>query len=160
MIGVTMFSRLILAIVSFVAVCSVGCKDKTQVSVDDVRFENLEWIVGGFNGGDAKLSKVRISGLSMSIPDNLAFAWDVDMEAWGARHDSLAGISCLFCEVDGKWYGGKFEWISSSRNTRKLTNVKNKYNGWNPAWLSSRKFAFVVVSADGKRRSNVVVWSR
>ena len=67
----------------------------------------------------------------------------------------------LFCEQDGKWVGGKFDWISTSRTTRDFANIRSGYNGWDPSAISKAdRCAFVVVSKDGKRRTNVIACGR
>ena len=58
---------------------------------------------------------------------------------------------------DGSWVGGKFDWISSSRRSRDFANVYGGYDGWSLAGVPSPcAAAFVIISPDGKRRSNVI----
>ena len=59
--------------------------------------------------------------------------------------------------------GGKFDWISSSRSTRDFKNIYGGYGGWNLSNVpKTTTAAFVIVSKDGKWRSNIVVglWER
>ena len=145
------------------AVAVSGCKDgKTPSSSPDaVPFSELAWTWGGFDGSKAVLDAPRISGLSVAVPASLAFRWDVDMRSWGYAHGDPKGVACLFVRQGDQWVGGKFEWISSSRTTRGLENVRHKYGGWDPGALNqAREIAFVVVSEDGRKRSNVAAWRR
>jgi hypothetical protein len=143
------------------AVVAAGCKDEAAPSVDAVPFSEFRWTWGGFNGSGAALDAPRISNLSVAVPSSLAFRWDVDMRSWGYAHGDPKGVACLFVRQGDRWVGGKFEWISSSRNTRGLENVRHRYEGWDPGALNqAREIAFVVVSGDGRRRSNVAVWRR
>lgn len=124
--------------------------------VDQVAFDQLNWQCGGVNGKNAKLSDVRISNLVVSKPNNMTLKWDVGMEVWGYPKASANGIACLFCKVNDKWIGGKFEWISTSRTFRDFKNIKDSYTGWKPAYLNVSEFAFVVLNAGGSQRSNVI----
>ena len=145
------------------AAMAAGCKDvkAPSSSPDAVPFSELAWTWGGFDGSKAVLDAPRISGLSVAVPASLAFRWDVDMRSWGYAHGDPKGVACLFVRQGDQWVGGKFEWISSSRTTRGLENVRHKYGGWDPGALNqAREIAFVVVSGDGRRRSNVAVWRR
>ena len=59
--------------------------------------------------------------------------------------------------MGGSWTGGKFDWISTSRLKRGFENVRDRYNGWEPAALDkASEFAFVIVAANGKKRTNVI----
>ena len=68
-------------------------------------------------------------------------------------------IAALFVrDADGEWRGGKFEWISTSRTSRSLGNIEGGYNGWpTDAIEKAQGYAFVIVSKDGRKRSNVIV---
>ena len=79
-----------------------------------------------------------------------------------ADRDDASCIAALFVQgADGAWYGGKFEWISTSRTSRSLGNIEGGYNGWPTDSIGkARGFAFVITSKDGRRRSNVIVSSK
>ena len=128
-----------------------------SLTVDAVSFDTLQWKYGGFNGSGAKLDVPRISNLSVKS-NGLSLTWDVNLSGWGLSNDDWRGaLACLFCKVDGVWKGGKMDWISSSRATRDFHNIRDGYNGWDKQAIErADAYAFVVVSADGKRRSNVV----
>ena len=124
--------------------------------VDQVAFDQLNWQCGGINGKTATLSDVRISNLVVNKPNNMTLNWDVGMEVWGYPNAAATGIACLFCKVNGKWIGGKFEWISTSRTFRDFKNIKGSYAGWKPTYLNVSEFAFVVLNVTGSQRSNVI----
>jgi hypothetical protein len=66
-------------------------------------------------------------------------------------------VACLFCYSGGKWVGGKFDWVSTSRRTRDFKNIHEGYHGWSPTvFKNATAYAFVIVSKDGKSRSNVI----
>ena len=139
-------------------------KAEAEDGSDEVDFSLLNFDFGGVDGsaaqaGGVTISSLRAAGLSM------AFTYITNLRAWGVADDNDApALSCFFVKRnDGRWVGGKFDWIGSSRNTRPLDNVVEHYQGWsldnvpNPC-----ECAFVIVSADGKRRSNVLhaTWAR
>jgi len=131
--------------------------DKESLTVDAIPFSSLQWTCGGFSGSGAKLDVPRISNLSVKS-NGMSIKWDVDLRSWGLSHDEWRGaLACLFCKVDGQWKGGKFDWISSSRSTRDFANIRDGYNGWSQSDFDrAEAYAFVVVSENGKRRSNVI----
>ena len=141
------------------AAMAAGCKDEASSSPDAVPFSELAWTWGGFDGSKAVLDAPRISGLAVAGTAHLTFKWDVDMASWGYAHDDPKGVACLFIKRDGKWVGGKFEWVSSSRTFRGLENIRAGYAGWDAKAVGAAdSFAFVVVSKDGRKRSNVAAW--
>ena len=131
---------------------------------DEVPFMSLNWLYGGLKGGDARLADVTIGDLKMKS-DGLSFKWVNDLSAWGiANEDASQALACLFVQTaGGEWVGGKFDWISSSRTTRDFKNVYSGYNDWSLANVPNPcTVAFVVVSKDGKKLSNVIrgMWQR
>lgn len=131
---------------------------------DAVDFGQLEWAYGGFKGGGAKLdSKARIINLSVKS-DGMTYRWlSGGCENLGASSSTDAGatLACLFVLVAGKWKGGKFDWISTSRTSRDFANIKGSYNGWpTNSIATAEKYAFVIVSKDGKKRTNVISCGR
>lgn len=132
--------------------------------VDAVEFASLQWKFGGFDGSRAKLSSPRISGLKAGA-SGISYKWDVGLSGWGLAKDDTGGaMACWFVEKeDGSIVGGKFDWISTSRRTRDFKNVLTGYVGWTLEGVPNPcKAWFVVVSLDGKKRSNVVgaEWKR
>lgn len=127
---------------------------------DSVDFGQLDFCWGGFKGGSAKLdAKARILNLSVSS-SGMSYKWlSGGCENLGAtsKDDYKHTVACLFCLVGGKWRGGKFDWISTSRTTRDFKNITEGYVGWDrEAVGKADKFAFVIIGADGKRRTNVI----
>jgi hypothetical protein len=126
---------------------------------EPVDFTSLVWARGGFNGEHAALDSPRISGLRVHS-NGLSFTYDTDLSSWGYAHtDHLGALACLFTRHNGRWEGGKFDWISSSRITRDFHNIRvDHYFGWRPEHLDSAEaVAFVIVSSDGRRRSNIII---
>lgn len=131
---------------------------------DAVDFGQLEWAYGGFKGGGAKIdAKARILNLTVKA-DGMSYKWLAGgCENLGAssREDYSHTLACLFVLVSGRWRGGKFDWISTSRTSRDFANIKDSYNGWpSNSIAAAEKYAFVIVSADGKKRTNVISCGR
>ena len=125
---------------------------------DSLDFALLDWRWGGFKGGGAALAdKPRIRDLKVTR-DGLSYSWaqeGCEYLGAGGPHDA-ACIAAIFCRVGGKWLGGKFDWISTDRHTRGFENIKTGYHGWDASAISKADaFAFVIVSKDGRRRTNV-----
>lgn len=145
------------------AVAPIVAPVTPTASSDAVDFASLNWLWGGFNGKNAKLVDGCEIG-SLKVSGNLTYKWvRGGCEKLGAtsREDADHTICALFCKLDGKWQGGKFDWISTSRLSRDFKNVKDGYGGWRKdAIEAAEAFAFVICSKDGKRRSNVALFSK
>lgn len=132
----------------------------TNTEADDKKFAGLNWMYGGFNGKGAKRVKGAVIANLKVTKNGLSYAWNKGgCELLGAdtRTDPSATLACLFCKIDGQWQGGKFDWISTSRLTRGFENIRSGYKGWDPQAIEkASSFAFVIVSADGKHRTNVI----
>ena len=123
----------------------------------------LVYRYGSFDGGKAAESpSARIRGLKVSA-SGMSYAWEKggceDLGASSAS-DYSKTLACAFwwSEQEQAWIGGKFDWISTSRTTRDWKNVRERYNGWDPdAFFAAKRHAFCIVSADGRRRTNVIV---
>ena len=132
---------------------------------EPVSFSSLHWlkpdsknIVGGFNGSGAVFDRVTLSNLSCN-GKSVFYKFDVDLSAWGLSHGEAGAICAVFFERNGRYEGGKFDWVSSSRTSRELKHVES-YSNWPQSGIKlpwRGKVAFVIFSADGKRRSNVVI---
>ena len=129
-------------------------------TVDAVAYSALKWNMGGFNGARAvRHDGVEIGSLNVGR-DGMSYRWvRGGCETIGATSRGDAGhtLACLFyLDASGKWQGGKFDWISTSRTTRDFKNIHSGYNGWNAAEFdAATEFAFVIVGTGG-RRSNVI----
>ena len=135
----------------------------SATAADQAPFGAFQWKYGGMRGGGAAASGVSISGVSFSR-NGLTFRYVRDLSAWGYSSGALGGIACLFVKNNsGAWVGGKFDHISSSRQSRDFNNVYSGYSGWSLADVPNPcQAAFVIISPDAKKRSNVLVgtWSR
>ena len=129
--------------------------------IDQLDYSVLQWKYGGFNGANAKLDSPRISNLRTD-GKNVYYNWDVGLGGWGLSHGDAGAICAVFFLRDGAWVGGKFDWVSTSRAHRELKHVEY-YNNWSSSGVKlphSGRVAFVVVSANGRYRSNVLVAER
>ncbi len=128
-------------------------------SKDEVDFASLDFCWGSFSGGKAKLvDGCEIGSLKVS-GSGLSYKWAKGgCEKLGASSSTDAAcLACLFCKIDGRWKGGKFDWISTSRLTRGFENITDGYNGWQKDAVSkATEYAFVIVSKDGGKRTNVI----
>lgn len=130
---------------------------------DTSKFAELDFCWGGFNGkGATQVSNAQIADLK--IGKGLSYRWvSGGCEALGAPNKTSPDytLACLFCKIDGKWKGGKFDWISTSRVTRDFHNIETSYNGWDKNAISkATAYRFVIISRDGKRRTNVIEVSK
>jgi len=133
-----------------------GNTDAQPVNADAVDYSLLQWEFGGFNGANARLDTPRLSGASCD-GRTVFYKWDVGLDVWGMGHDNADAVCALFIErSDGSWTGGKFDWVSTSRTSRGLGHLEG-YNGWSERLPLTGRVAFVVVTADGARRSNVIM---
>lgn len=136
-------------------------KTEKQTPVDS--FTELNFVVGGFNGSSASWDgSAEITNLTVS--NGLTYQWAKGgCENLGAsnRTDASKTIACLFCKVNNVWVGGKFDWISSSRTFRDFKNIKENYHGWDMSMIEeATAYRFVIISSDGKRRTNVIEVTR
>ena len=133
-------------------------------AADEAEYDTFTWAYGGFDGSRAALSEPRIESLRMNGMSGLSYRWaGPNLSAWGLGHTDAGALACLFVRrSDGSWIGGKFDWISTSRTTRDFKNLGG-YQGWTLEGIPNPcRAAFVIVSADGRRRSNVITadWRR
>lgn len=134
-------------------------------AADAVPYGALRWSYGGIGGGGASQTSATIKGLKVA-GQNLSFGWGgPNLSSWGLSNDDYSGAyACLFVQTEsGAWVGGKFDWVSSSRTSRNLENVFNGYSGWSLANVPNPcQVAFVIISADKKKRTNVIAstWKR
>ena len=131
---------------------------------DAVDFASLNWSWGSFSGKNAKLvDGCEIGSLKVTV-DGMSYRWiKGGCEQLGAssRTDADHTLACLFVRIGGKWQGGKWEWISTSRTTRDFKNVRDGYGGWRKDAIEvAEAFAFVICSSDGKKRTNVALFSK
>ena len=138
--------------------------EPTPPSDDADLYASFKWRFGGFDGSKAALSSPRISNLETTARQ-LSFTWDVGMREWGLSDGDAGAICALFCWTPDETRGGKFDWISVSRSSREFShcNGSEPYNGWSMDGIPNPcRYWFVIVSRDGKHRSNVLegTWAR
>jgi len=141
-----------------------GEEEETPAAdVDAVEFARLEWKFGGVDGSRAALSSPRLSGLKAGA-SSISYKWEKGLGDWGLSNGDAGALACLFVErEDGGIVGGKFDWVSTSRSNRPLKNVLEGYVGWTLEGVPNPcKCYFVVISQDGRKRSNVIgaEWKR
>ncbi len=134
-------------------------KPKTDANGDEVKFSDLSFCFGGFKPKSDAKTCAKIRSLSVS-GKGMSYRWDSGgCENLGCKDAGDAhALACIFYKDSaGKWKGGKFDWISTSRLTRDFANIEGHYNGWDSkGFASANKYAFVIVSQDGSKRTNVI----
>lgn len=157
-----MWNKIIKIIKALINIKSKENKSQEQVQSqsDNDKFAELNWFYGGFRAGNpVRVSSAIIADLKVKS-NGLSYRWVSggceDLGANGA-HNASETLACLFCLINGKWVGGKFDWISTSRTTRDFKNIATGYNGWDAAAIDKAEaFRFVIVSKDGTKRTNVI----
>ena len=122
----------------------------------------LHYVYGGVKGENAvEDPRVRISNLHINGRSGMSYSWNngSSLSAWGLNNDTAGALACIFYQgSNGEWYGGKFDWISASRRTRDFKNLNDGYNGWQPEkFYAAKRHGFLILSSDGKKRSNFIV---
>ena len=120
----------------------------------------LDFRYGGFRGGGSvEDPATQIKGFKFHSR-GMSYSWAKgDLGNWGLAKTDAGALACAFYEdpATGRWIGGKFDWISTSRTTRTWENVRDRYNGWDPdSFFSAKRHAFCIVSSDGRRRTNLI----
>lgn len=123
---------------------------------------SVEAAYGGVNFNKAKEDPNAVIGNLTVTNDAMRYSWvKGDLRGWGLD-DGNAGALAIFAVKgsDGKWRGGKFEWISKSRTTRSFGNIKGGYGGWPKDAIETAKgYAFCICSKDASKRTNWIVAS-
>lgn len=137
--------------------------EAVDLSADEADFSSFEWCYGGFRGGGAtpagacRIKDLKVGGGKMS------YAWKQgDCKPLGEKaYGDAKCLACLFCrDSSGHWRGGKFEWVGTSRTSRSLGNCDG-YGGWKMSDVDNAvEYAFVIVSENGRKRSNVITCGR
>lgn len=140
--------------------CQEECSRHDRAIDDADDYDDLHWMYGGFKGQGAEwLQDCEIADLK--IGNKLSYRWIKGgceaLGAIGGKTDASHTLACLFCLINGRWVGGKFDWISTSRTTRDFHNIETEYKGWDRNAISKAEaFRFVIVSKNGKFRSNII----
>ena len=119
----------------------------------------LDFRFGGFDGSGAQEdSRVQIGFVKMG-KDRMTYRFVAgDLSAWGLARTQADAIACAFYfdEKAGKWVGGKFDFISTSRLSRSFNNIRSGYRRWNAdAFFAAKRRAFCICSKDGRNRTNL-----
>ena len=127
---------------------------------DEVSYKDLDWCYGGFKGNKATLTSARIKDLNVTSK-GLSYTWEkgscTDLDK-NCTHNNACCTCALFCKVNGKWVGGKFDHISTDRTTRGFENIDGAYNGWKKSSITSATaYAFVILDDGAKKRTNIIV---
>lgn len=138
------------------------CVPSTEPDVTEPAQEpppRIRWACGGFDGSRAKETPdAQVGGVRMDAK-GMRYKWTRGgCEALGAvsPRDYSNTVACAFYWNGEEWIGGKFDWVSTSRTTRDFVNIKDGYHGWNwRAFVDAERRAFCIVSADGKKRTNL-----
>lgn len=152
------------AVADEVGTSSAANGGQMEHGADAVDFADLDWCWGGFDGKKAaRVDGCEIKSLKVTA-SGLSFKWargGCEQLGAASASDYSRTLACLFCRIGGKWQGGKFDWISTSRTTRDFANVRDGYNGWRKdAIETAEAYAFCIVSKDGKKRTNVIISGR
>lgn len=136
-------------------------------SLDQLDFNLFNFTYGGFKANNAVMTDVspRISNLRFD-KRSLYFTYDRGLDGWGFSHSDPGAICAVFFKnTEGRWVGGKFDWISTSRTSRELKHCTTEptYSNWTMAGIPNPcEAAFVIFDRVGRQRSNVLkaTWSR
>lgn len=118
----------------------------------------IEFRFGGFDGSRAvEDENVQIEAGRMGN-NGMTYRWKRgSLAAWGLADSEAEAVACAFFRSGGRWIGGKFGWISTSRTSRSWNNIRSGYRRWDPAaFFAAEARAFCIVSKDGTRRSNLI----
>ena len=148
-----------------------GALEVPENYLDEADYSSFNWDFGGFRGGDAVSFSSKAEAVGGPVigdlkigKEGLSFHYEEGLSSWGLEDTDASALACLFVlDNDGNWVGGKFDWISTSRHSRSFENVYSGYNGWDLSNVpKTTTAAFVIVSKDGKKRSNVITaqWER
>lgn len=131
-----------------------------ETGVAETEPVSMNFRYGGFKAKNPQeVAGCQIGSLKVGS-DKMTYKWiKGGCEALGAKDkgDYSQTVACAFYEDGGRWVGGKFDWISTSRTSRSFDNIKSGYNGWDAAaFFGAKRHGFCIVSKDGKRRSNFI----
>ena len=134
-----------------------GTGGATAAASDPLPPGAVSWFGTPKCGSAARVARAEIANLRVS-PSGLSYKWvSGGCEALGASGAGDIGPICAlgYQTASGAWKIAKFDHISTSRTSRDYKNLQEGYNGWNWGEVSTAKsFCFVILSADGKRRTN------
>jgi hypothetical protein len=120
---------------------------------DSTYLSEIHWTLGP-KGTTARITK-EISDLKVSA--NGVSYKQQDVSDWSSSVNAkdgtlLHGVSCMVVFRDGKWQGGKFDWVRSNTSFRDFHNVKENYMKITPR--SGEPFRFFIMNREGTEASN------
>lgn len=142
-----------------------GSTQEPATTTDEVDYSTIAW------AGAPKCNKAKIQdgvqiGKLVVKNGELAYQWiKGGCENLGAtsRSDCDYTQCNLGVKVNGQWEMRKFDWISTSRNTRGLEHCETGYNGFNiEAFNNATEYCFCITGVSkGKndptnKRTNVI----
>ena len=104
---------------------------------------------------DCQIAKFKMNKSGMS------YKWvSGGCERLGAssKEDYSQTIAIIGYSNDGiTFHCGKFDWVSTSRETRDFKNIYEGYNGFDKdKFFNAKRHCFFVMSKDGKKRTNIL----
>lgn len=136
-------------------------------SGDEVDFSKLKWVYGGVDGSKAvEHAGVQIRNLRVTVGSKFSYAWARarfrrTLKEWGLADNDASALAVFGYKFDNIYKCGKMDWISTSRTSRSWKNIKDGYGGWNNNECSAAsEFIFLILSKDGRKRSNVIRYKK
>jgi hypothetical protein len=121
----------------------------------------LEGTAGAFSASGSPQGKevmsLSVTGISSST---VSFSWSGLPNSWNKGPGEAAFLGNFYIMKDGKWVGGKFEWIrSGGQGVKLLHNIFTGYGGLAPP-AKGTKIAFTWSNPSNTERSNLAtaVW--
>jgi hypothetical protein len=111
------------------------------------------WIGPNFSGATREPRAVLHSASIDAAGKRLTLDYDPLPGDW-PRQVNAPGMLCLFTrQSDGRWRGGKFEWLDPGQRVKLLHNIDKGYNGWQRPAKGSET-AIVIFHVQGRTHSN------
>jgi hypothetical protein len=144
-------------------------QETSEPKLDEVDFSTLQWFGYPDHGKATLVPGLRLANLKVNA-SGLSFKFvEGGCELLGAPNASNASFAqaCVGYKVGAEWRVSKFDWISSSRNTRDFKNIRDGYNGFSPTeFFNATEYCFVIcgVKQDKdiptNKRSNVIYFKQ
>ena len=159
-----------LLVIMLALICTtfyVGCEDDHHSSSGDqeeVQPQPQPSSIKIVSFGSPNCSKavedpeVQIANLKINGRSGLSYSWAKgNLSKWGLANDEAGALAIAGYKEGDVFVCAKFDWISTSRRTRDFVNINSGYNGW-PAekFHSASKRCFFIMSANGKKRTNII----
>lgn len=134
-----------------------GSQEQQQSTID------IEVTIHSFGSPNCSKAQedpnTQIKDLTIS-DKGLSYGWAKgNLRNWGIQDDHAArALAIMGYSQNNKAYRcAKADWISSDRLTRSFENIDEGYNGFNGKEFRAAPYkCFFIMSADGKKRTNVI----